>query len=194
MDIKAHVASRTYDKFYQDIELIDHVGYARSFMTWDNIKDLVDWKGKYVTDIGSFHGYFCLKALQAGASHVAGVEKNLDAMNTAQLIVNEMGLMNSPIKFFNADANEVIIQCDILLCLNVFHHISNQDEFLQSILAEIVIFEIDKEDLPKIEKYCRILVNKPSHRPSAYTGDTPNRLVLVATMKEPIEATLANIT
>jgi 2-polyprenyl-3-methyl-5-hydroxy-6-metoxy-1,4-benzoquinol methylase len=180
MTLEEHIKAQTYDKWYQDIECIDHVGYARSFMTWDNIKDLVDWKDKYVCDVGCFHGYFCFKAEQAGAKRVWGIDKNEQALYTTRKIAEAI---NSKCTFAQSTANELITICDILLCLNVFHHISNQEDFLKNIDAKQIIFEIDKEDLPKIEEYCNILVKRDSHRPSAYTGDVPNRLVLLAEKK-----------
>ena len=68
--------------------------------------------------------------------------------------------------------------------MNVFHHIPKQDVFLNSLQSgQQMIMEIDKENLPKIEQYCNVIVNKPSHRASAYTGDTPNRLVLLVEKK-----------
>jgi hypothetical protein len=72
---------------------------------------------------------------------------------------------------------------DIALVLNIFHHIDDKEAFLSNIKAKQIIFEIDKENLPQIEEHFNIKVKKLSHRPSAYTGDVPNRLILLAEKK-----------
>ena len=180
MNIKEHLDKQTYDKYYQDIECINHIGYAQSWKTWDNIKDLVDWTNKYVLDIGCFHGYFSFKALERGATKVDGIDKNFEALQTAELIRKE--IRTPHVFFINETANEAVksdIHYDIALVLNIFHHIPDKDSFLKDLKADKIIFEIDKEDLPKIEEYCKILVNKESHRPSAYTGDIPNKTSLL---------------
>lgn len=181
MNIKEHLAKQTYDKYYQDIECLGHVGYAQSWKSWDNIKDLVKWHGKTVLDIGTFHGYFCFKALEAGAKDVIGIDKNPDVIATTKMINAELGTSAS---FFNNTANSMLPSADIILVLNVFHHIQEQDKFFESFpKGQQFIMEIDKEDLTKVEKHCIINVQKLSHRPSAYTGDVPNRLVLLAEKK-----------
>ena len=42
MDIKEHISKQTYDKWYQDVEVINHIGYANSWKSWDNIKDIFE--------------------------------------------------------------------------------------------------------------------------------------------------------
>jgi len=181
MNIKEHLAKQTYDKYYQDIECLKHVGYAQSWKSWDNIKDLVTWHGKKVLDIGCFHGYFCFKAWEAGAKEVIGVDKNSETLNTTKLI-NEQ--LKTGCHFFNLTANSRLPDADIVLVLNVFHHIPDQDGFFQSFIkGQTFIMELDKEDLTKVEKHCIIHTTKLSHRPSAHTGDVPNRLVILAEKK-----------
>ena len=180
MKFKDYLDKQTYDKYYQDIELIKFEGYAKSCKSWDNIKDLVDWQDKTVIDIGCFHGYFCFKAEKAGAKSVIGLDLNEDALKTTMILAHEY---KSNVNFLNIPADGSFLSADIILCLNVFHHIKNQDKFIDNINAKYVIFEIDKEDLPKIEKRFKILVKKDSHRASSYTGDTPNRLILLATIE-----------
>lgn len=182
MNLKEHLEKQTYDKWYQDIECLGFEGYAKSSKSWENIKDLIDWKDKSIIDIGSFHGYFCLKAEQAGAKFVIGIDKNESTVKTASMIAIES--KTKVCDYFVNTANEWVNthaqQFDLILCLNVFHHIPNKDGFLKSLQSgQLMIMEIDKENEPKIEEYCNILVRKLSHRPSAYTGDTPNRLVLL---------------
>ena len=180
MDFKEHIIKQTYDRWYQDIEYLNHVGYAESWRTWANIKDLVDWKDKVVVDIGCFHGYFCFKAEQMGARAITGVDKNLEVLTTTRMLG---GLLDSKCAFVEGEASSGIPSSDILLCLNMFHHIQYKESFLEKICANKIIFEIDKENLRGIQDYCNILVQKPSHRPSAHTGDVPNRLVLLAERK-----------
>jgi 2-polyprenyl-3-methyl-5-hydroxy-6-metoxy-1,4-benzoquinol methylase len=179
--LRKHLESQTYDKYYQDIECLNFIGYAKSYITWNNIKDLVNWKDKWVLDVGCFHGYYCFKAEQEGALAITGIDKNNATLVTTRMIGEEY---KSKCLFQVLNANSALPGCDILLCLNVFHHIPDKDAFLKNILAKQIIFEVDKEDLPKIEEYCNIIVKKDSHRASAYTGDTPNRLVLLAEKKQ----------
>ena len=178
MNLKEHLEKQTYDKWYQDVECIGFEGYAKSSKSWDNIKDLVDWKDKIVLDIGAFHGYFCFKAEQAGAKMVHGIDKNPQVIATTKLFAKEI---NSNCKFDVIEANDCYTSdYDIILCLNVFHHITHRDGFLNGMNSgQKMIMEIDKENLSKVEEYCTVLTKKLSHRASAYTGDTPNRLVLL---------------
>jgi len=177
IEFRQYMNGLSYDKYYQDIEYIDFIGYANSWKSWENIKDLVDWRGKSVIDVGCFHGYYCFKAEKAGAINVIGIDKNEETLKVTRLLAS---LMNSKCTFINITANDILPDTDILLCLNMFHYIPDQEAFLKTIKAQLVIFEIDKEDLPKIEKYYCIITKIDSHRPSFYTQDRPNRWVLLA--------------
>ena len=66
-NFKKYLDTLSYDKYYQDIECINFIGYTKSSKTWDNIKDLVDWKDKKVADLGCFHGYFSFKSAKTSA-------------------------------------------------------------------------------------------------------------------------------
>ena len=178
MNLKEHLEKQTYDKWYQNIEFIEFEGYAKSHKSWDNIKGLVDWKDKIVLDIGTFHGYFAFKAEQAGARFVTGIDKNPAVIYTTNMIADRNG--STRCKFICMDADEIDPHVDIILCLNVFHHLPYKVKFLQSLQkGQKMIMEVDKENRQLIEDYCDIITSKLSHRPSAYTGDTPNRLVLL---------------
>jgi SAM-dependent methyltransferase len=144
---------------------------------------MVYWEGLRVLDIGCFHGYFCFKVLEAGAKNVVGIDKRSDVLATTRLIAEEIKAYNCD--FFTLTANQLgdfaKDKYDVVLVMNVFHHIADQDAFFNSFHSEQpFIMEIDKEDLTKVQKHCIIIQEKPSHRASFHTGDTPNRLVILA--------------
>ena len=163
---------QTYDKYYQDIECIDFIGYSKSYISWENIKSLIevesslqllDWKNKIVVDLGPFHGYFCFKIEKEGAKEVFGLEKYDDVLTMTSLIKKING---SRVTFKQWNSGESIPKCDIVLCMNVLHHFTQQDEVLKEISQKCsqVIFEINKTQIYLIKKYFIIDKEVVSHR------------------------------
>ena len=67
----------TYDKNYQNIDILGIVGYDNSAPTWSKITSFpITWNGATVIDLGCFHGYFSIRAKEAGASRVIGLEQS----------------------------------------------------------------------------------------------------------------------
>jgi len=150
-----------YDKNYGAIECINFPGYTNSVHTWNNIKDLVDWKGKKVADLGCFHGYFSFRAAQAGAT-VTGLDKNTAVLTTTNII---NFIENNPIELrIWEGGEEVPEEYDITLALNVIHHFDNIELSLQNIKSKTIIFEINQELVEPISKVFKIVKRVKSHR------------------------------
>ena len=152
---------KLYDKYYQDIECINFVGYSKSHKTWENIKDLVDWKDKIIVDMGCYHGYFSFKAEKMGAKEVTGLEKWESVMDTAMLIKH---MIRSKVNFQIWEGGEPTPNADITLVLNMLHHTKDQEKTLQNINTKLAIFEVEKTQVNLIKKYFKILKEVESHR------------------------------
>jgi hypothetical protein len=152
--------SGKYDSRYQDIEIIDFIGYSRSHQTWERIQDIVKWKGKHVVDLGCFHGYFCYKIEDAGGT-AHGLDNSALALKTAGRI-NE--IRGGAVTFSEWEGGADIPECDVILCLNVLHHFPDQQAALAKMEAREVLFEVNKEQVPMIRRFFRVLQRVSSHR------------------------------
>jgi SAM-dependent methyltransferase len=164
---KIYLDKQTYDKNYQDIECLDLKGYSESHKTWETIKSLVDWTGKSVSDLGCFHGYFCFKIEQSGAKTVYGLEGHptvgAQVLETAN-IIKEMNGSKVEFVHWNANSEDLVPECDIILCMNCLHHFANQDKVLSRFKCKQVIFEVNENQLGLIKKYFTITKTVQSHR------------------------------
>lgn len=81
-------------------------------------------KGQTVLDIGSFLGLFCIASLQQGASKVTGLELNKEKLRQAKQIAEFLQLKP---KYLRLDVEEYprLDKHDLVLCLNVLHHLRN---------------------------------------------------------------------
>jgi len=172
LDLKNYIDTLAYDKYYQDIECLKFEGYSKSWKTWENIKDLIEWKDKTVIDLGCFHGYFSFKAEQAGASAVFGLEKGSSILETSEKIKNEF---KSKVTFVEWSGGEPTPYADIALVLNMLHHTKDQEKTLQNINAETVIFEVEQSQIELITKYFKIIKQVSSHR----IDQSQNRVILL---------------
>lgn len=135
-----------HDKYYQDIELpsgLQIPGYSESHKTWERLHCLIDFTEKDVLDLGCFHGFISFKAEEAGAQNIVGVDINENAIEVARRIA---WLKNSKVLFrqgelANLKTNHVY---DIVLALNMLHHVKDIDQALQNIFAagKLIVFEI----------------------------------------------------
>lgn len=167
-----HLNNQTYDKLYQDIEIICLVGYSESHKTWDNIKDIIDWKDKTVIDVAGFHGYFSFKIEQAGAAQVICMDRSPEILQTTQYITK---LNNSKIILKQWESKELIPQGDVILFLNCLHHFPDQELTLQNAKCSYGIFEVNNKQVPLIEKYFEIIKTQASHR--------QNRIIVLSKKK-----------
>ena len=97
--LKQHLDSQAYDKYYQDIEVLDFLGYSESSKSWNNINKLnIDWTNKRVCDLGCFHSYFGIKAIKAGAKSVIGLDVTMAAIETSKIIceLSNVDIISSP--------------------------------------------------------------------------------------------------
>lgn len=80
--------------------------------------------GKTVLDIGSYLGYFCFEALERGAAAATGLEVDPAKLRQARTLAEIKGLAAD----FQMDDIETMAlagRYDIVLCLNVLHHLFN---------------------------------------------------------------------
>lgn len=164
-NLKKYLDVQAYDKYYQDIECINFTGYTQSFKTWNNIKDLVNWNGKKIADLGCFHCYFAFKVAKLGAI-VTGLDINDNVLKTSKYI-NELEGNIITIKKW-AGGEEVSCDYDITLCLNVLHHFPDTRKALQNIKSKIVIFETNQELLNVISEEFNVVKKVESHRPDVH--------------------------
>jgi len=173
INLKEHLDKQTYDKNYQDIDCLGLKGYSESHKSWENMKNLVDWKDKKVADLGCFHGYFSFKIAKLGAK-VTGLEKSKEVLVTTQLINEAEGGI---IELKQWEGGDIVPEeFDLVLCLNVLHHFKNQELGLQNIKASQGLFEVNKEQKELIFKYFNIIKEVSSHR--------INRTILLADRKK----------
>ena len=160
--LEDHLAGlgKDHDWKYQDIEILDLVGYSESFRTWKRIRDLVDWTGKRVADLGCFHGYFCFKAEDAGA-RAHGFDRSPAALAVARMIND---LRGGHATFSEWVGGDEFPESDVLLCLNVLHHFADQDMAVSRMRCKEAIFEIKEESRPVVEKYFEVTRRVDSHR------------------------------
>lgn len=89
--------------------------------------------GKSVLDVGSWLGYFCLEALARGANRAVGWEFDPDRVRQARTIAE---IVDSPVEYFVQDLNTASLDeaFDVVLCLNVLHHLLNPVEALDRLI------------------------------------------------------------
>lgn len=166
--LENHLYDQDYDKYYQDIELINFIGYSESYKTWGNIKNLVKWDGKKIVDLGCFHGYFSFKAEDRGARSVMGLDNHGGVLKTAKMI-NDFRKGKAVFKYWVGSQN--IPNCDIILCLNVLHHFDNPLAAVKKMNCELAIFEINKSDVNTVKSRFKIVQESESLR--------KNRIILL---------------
>jgi 2-polyprenyl-3-methyl-5-hydroxy-6-metoxy-1,4-benzoquinol methylase len=176
-DLKNHFDAQTYDKKYQDIECLGMIGYTESHKTWNNIKNLIDWKGKKVADIGCFHGYFAFKAAKLGAI-VTGLDISETVLKTTKYINEIEGNIITLKKWEGGD--EISSDYDVTLCLNVLHHFTDKKKAIENIKSKIVIFETNINLFDIISEKFNVIKRVKSHR-SDNSGMT--RIILLCERK-----------
>ena len=142
--IKELLNSDKYDG-HQRIELVDgHVleGQDKAPMA-KIIFDEIDLKGKTVLDVGTAYGFFCYETIKRGAEKAVGIEYNNDRYEVAKQI-NQIKEENVDIIKLNLEKDELKEEFDIVLLLNVVHHLTYPIESIKklaSISKELIIVE-----------------------------------------------------
>ena len=149
-----------YDWDYQDVEVLKFESQFKTYKSWDNIKKLVDWRNKKVVDIGTNHAYMAIKADKKGANVIA-LDKDENRLNMAKKIIF---VSRSSVQCKLWHSGEPVPKCDIILCLNVLHHIQNKEEFFNTLDCKQIIFEIKLKDIEIVEKYFDVIQLIKSHR------------------------------
>ncbi|WP_161957343.1 class I SAM-dependent methyltransferase [Aestuariivirga litoralis] len=80
--------------------------------------------GKTVLDIGSYLGYFCFEALERGAAAATGLEVDPGKLRQARTLAEIKGL-NAEFVMDDIETKALDRRYDIVLCLNVLHHLFN---------------------------------------------------------------------
>ena len=161
-ELKKHFDEQTYDKNYQDIEVLGKIGYTESYLSWQNILRLnIDFYNKIVCDLGCFHGYFAIQSAKAGAV-VLGLDRSSTVLKTATMITELSGLVDK-IKYNVWTGGDFIPKCDLIFCLNVLHHFEDQDLAISKMHTD-TLFEINVSQLSLVEKYFNVESSAPSHR------------------------------
>jgi len=143
---------------YQDVELSDSyiTGLSRSFLTWERLETLVDFKSKSVIDFGCNLGYFCFKAEQAGAIGITGIDISPTVLATARSIAM---VKNSQVHFAVAELKHYQPrEVDILFALNTLHHLNYDRETLKRIFksARTVVIELPELDLITVDSVAKL--------------------------------------
>jgi len=99
---------------------------------WDIISQHVDFKGKSVIDLGCGHGDLLVRAYAAGATHLFGYDKDLDALNdTRQKLESIQAVLNTG-KVYLEQCDMVSVECqkdwksihcDIAICCSVLPYL-----------------------------------------------------------------------
>ena len=167
-----------YDFQYQDIEYIDYVGYSHCHTGWENLKDLIDWKGISVVDLAGHHGYYAIKIKQAGARRSATYDFVQAVVDTNNILNDSIG---NPIEVGYWESKEPIPQgFDVALLLNCLHHMPDPELTVKNLTAYgRVIFEVNLPQQELIEKYFNVIKTKVSHHAPADI----NRVILLCIPK-----------
>jgi len=114
-----------------------------------------DVRGKSVLDVGCDIGYFCFEAVKRGAKKVVGVDVDPYRITVAKKLAK---YLNAPVEFrvMDIEKQEFNEEFDIVICLNVLHHLKDPIlalDKLAKITREVLILEvagINRRDMAKI--------------------------------------------
>lgn len=112
--------------------------------TWNAFSRQVPLMGKTVLDLGCGPGFFCHRAIDAGASSVTGIDRNCEILQTTNegLVQDVIAQANDvawllgydKIRFIAKDLNSFTggnQQWDVVFALRVHYHMANPTRFLK---------------------------------------------------------------
>jgi len=103
-------------------------------------------KGKSVLDIGCFLGYFCHEAVRCQAGRVVGIDVDEDRLRQARLVADCVGMAKDiEFKLLDIETNDLAEHFDVILMLNVLHHLRNPISVLDKVIThtkERLILEV----------------------------------------------------
>lgn len=172
----SELAQKDYKKYYQyqRVELPSGIiieGFSKSEKTWERIKNLIDFENKTILDIGCCYGYFSFKIEEQNAKEITSLERCKEIINIAEKI---RFLKKSKIILKEGEIENILFKkhFDIILALNMLHHVKNISKALDNIfsMGDCIIFEIllaqEKIILESGEKWgFRLSAKLNSHRP-----------------------------
>jgi len=136
---------------YQTIELngkIIRPGTEKCWKSWENIcKFDINWSDKFVCDIGCYFGYFSTKVLRAGAKHVLGIDRGENLLGVYKEVLLANSFENFEILLLELGDGNVVPNngYDILLAMNMLHHVRHGTTELEYIKVLNSIFETTKQ-------------------------------------------------
>ena len=144
---------------YQTIELdgeIIRYGDEKCWLSWENISKLnIDWKDKYVCDIGCYFAYFSLQILKSGAKKVLGIDRKELLLKVYREVLNSNNFSNFETRCIPLGNGNSLPDdnYDIIIALNMLHHVerATTPEFYNQVLESI--FKNTKEALFEINDY-----------------------------------------
>lgn len=93
--------------------------------------------GARVLDIASHDGRWSLAALEAGATHVTGIEARDEAVDDAEATFGHYGVDPSTYRFIRGDVFEALrdetLEVDVVMCLGFLYHTYRHTELLHGI-------------------------------------------------------------
>ncbi len=150
---------------YQTMEINNKVvkyGSEKCWLSWNNILKIgIQFKDKSVCDLGCFNGYFSIKFKRAGATTVTGYDVNVPALKISKL----NALYNNIVCLFIKKnmGKDVLFtkKYDIIVALNVLHHVArnNTNKDYKQVLDDIfkncneALFEINNKEITDIKIY-----------------------------------------
>ncbi len=104
----------------------------------------ISFKGKSVLDVGCAYGHFSFAAKERGASHVLGIDKMEHRFIGANILKSVNNIDGVDFKYGKLDDTIIENSFDVVLVLNVIHHLDEPFAFLKkvaSLCKETLIME-----------------------------------------------------
>lgn len=144
-----------FDRFYATSETSPYPHRLNSRHDAIFKRNLERFNGKRVLDIASHDGRWSFAALQAGATHVVGIEPRQELINNAIQTFTHYGTDPSRFSFLRGDIFERIKgqKFDTVLCLGFYYHTLRHAELLDLIERTGTQFiVIDTEVTPTVDE------------------------------------------
>ncbi len=142
------LSSQSHDRYYQTINLPygkSLKGYERTELTWELVKNTINFRGRSVLDVGSYHAFTSFGAEDCGAIAVTGVDKTVQAVNVAERLKK---MWNYETVFICEDLEKWLEnvsgqEFDIVLCFNMIQYMPNVEYVMKKLfeIGKTVIFE-----------------------------------------------------
>ncbi len=147
---------------YQQIDL--PYGMSTSGRDRSQTSDIIfaeSIKGKSVLDIGCFLGSFCHEAVRRGANRVVGIDVDEDRLRQARLVADCVGMAKDiEFKLLDIETGNLDEQFDVVLMLNVLHHLRNPLAVLDKVIAqtkERLVLEVASPASLRPKTYLKLL-------------------------------------